>query len=161
MATKELLHELFDYKDGVLYWKLDRANGKVKAGDVAGSKKPDGRIIISINHKMYKAHRLIFLYHHGRLPKLVDHDDNNNLNNRIENLRDATKGQNAYNSKLSKANKSGVKGVFWYKRDSKWKVKLRVNGKSKDFGTYFDIDYAKFVADAMRYKYHGNFANHG
>ena len=60
-----------------------------------------------------------------------------------------------------KDNKSGIKGIFWYARDKKWMVKFSVNGKSKSFGTYFDIEVAKFVVQAMRCKYHGNFANHG
>ena len=161
MITKELLHKLFEYKDGILYWKEHKAMNKVKAGSEAGTKKSDGRIVISIDYKMYKAHRLIFLYHHGYLPNLIDHIDGNNLNNRIENLREANKSQNALNSKLSKSNKSGVKGVFWHKRDKKWCVKFQVNGTQKYFGTYHDIDVAKFVVEAMRCKYHGNFANHG
>lgn len=33
--TQEKLHDLFDYKDGNLYWREDRGN--IKAGDKAGS----------------------------------------------------------------------------------------------------------------------------
>ena len=40
-------------------------------------------------------------------------------------------------------------------------VRLNVDGKTKYFGTYYDIDYAKFVSDSMRYKYHKNFSNTG
>ena len=46
----------------------------------------------------------------------------------------------------------------WNKTNKKWVVRINVNGKRKSFGTYNDIDYAKFVADAMRHKYHGNVA---
>ena len=38
---------------------------------------------------------------------------------------------------------------------------MTVNGINKYFGAYKDIDYAKFVAEAMRYKYHKEFANFG
>jgi hypothetical protein len=38
---------------------------------------------------------------------------------------------------------------------------MTVNGKNKYFGAYKNIDYAKFVAEAMRYKYHKEFACHG
>jgi len=65
---------------------------------------------------------LIFLYHHGYLPKFVDHIDGNKKNNRIENLREATKSQNAMNQKVSTRNTSGIKGVMWHKRDKKWFV---------------------------------------
>ena len=152
IISQEYLHKIFDYKDGILY----RKNGKK-----AGSLRTDNRIHITINYKTYKSHRLIFLMHHGYLPEMIDHIDGNSLNNDIKNLRAATRAENLQNSKLSKNNTSNVKNVCWDKKLKKWKVSICVNNKAKYFGHYFDIDYAKFVADAMRYKYHGNFANNG
>ena len=54
---------------------------------------------------------------------------------------------------MRSCSKSGVKNIHWNKKDQRWRVQLRVDGKPKYFGEYKDIDYAVFVADAMRYKY--------
>jgi len=45
---------------------------------------------VCIDGKPQALHRMIFLYHHGYLPKVTDHIDGNRLNNRIENLRDVS-----------------------------------------------------------------------
>lgn len=157
--SKEILHDLFIYKEGNLYWKNNR--GKIKKDSIAGTIHSSGYLQIQINKKLYLAHRLIYLYHHGSLPKYIDHIDGSRLNNSIENLRPATRSENGYNSKISVKNTSGIKGVSWYASLKKWRVRLWINKKSKSFGLYDDIDYAKFIADAMRYKYHKDFANIG
>jgi len=157
MITQKLLKELFEYKDGDLYWLVDMIPNKTK-GNKAGRLHKNGYFRTSIAKKLYTNHRLIFLYHYGYLPKFVDHIDGNKLNNKIENLREATISQNAQNSKKPNNNKSGVKGVDWSKIHKKWRVQINVDGKQKYFGTYFDLNVAKFVADTMRYKYHGQFA---
>lgn len=158
--TQSLLLDFFEYKDGDLYWKKDM-NHITKAGNVAGSSTAKDYKNVIFNGRAHKVHRLIFLYHHGYLPEVVDHIDGNPINNKIENLRAADSLKNSYNKKIPLHNTSGVKGVHWHTQDKKWRVQFNVNGKSKYFGSYNDIDYAKFVAEAMRYKYHGEFANNG
>lgn len=159
-VTQELLHELFEYKDGVLYWKVSRTP-KIKIGDSAGTLYKTGYLYTWIKNKQYRNHRLIFLMHHGFLPKYIDHVDNNPLNNRIENLREATKSQNGYNQKLNKKNTSGIKGVCWCKTKKRWKVQIWVEGKNKHLGYYDSIEVAKQVVQEARLKYHGAYANHG
>jgi hypothetical protein len=159
MITQEILKERFEYRDGELYWKIKTSN--IKIGDMVGHKQSTGYIRASVKGKFYLSHRLIFLMFHGYLPKFIDHIDNNPSNNKIENLREATKSQNGCNQKISVANTSGVKGIIWFKRNKKWGVQLNINGKNKYFGLYHNIEVAKFIAETMRYKYHGAFANHG
>lgn len=159
MITKERLLEVFDYKDGDLYWKVTKSSN-AKAGNLAGFVNKLGYSKTSIDKKQYFTHRLIFLMHYGFLPKIVDHKDKNPLNNKIENLRAADRFENCQNAKTPVTNKSGIKGVNWHKKLQKWNVQLNVNGKKKNFGYYNDIDYAKFVVEAMRYKYHRDFASH-
>ena len=160
MITQEQVKKLFDYRNGELYWMINPCKN-VKIGDMAGSLNNKGYKRTSINKKIYSIHRLIFLMFHGYLPKVLDHIDGNRLNNQIENLREATAAQNQHNSKKPITNTSGVKCVFWHKQTKKWQVKLKTNGVSKSFGLYNDIEVAKFIAETMRYKYHGAFANHG
>jgi hypothetical protein len=158
MITKELLHELFKYKDGNLYWKVFRSP-KVNIGTLAGGvHKPTGYYHIQLENKKYKIHRLIFLMHYGYLPKEIDHIDGNPANNKIENLREATRQQNCCNTKLKKLNTSGVKNVHLHKPTNKWLVQLMVNGKKKYFGLYDDLELADLVATEARDKYFGEFA---
>jgi hypothetical protein len=156
MITKELLELLFNYKDGHLYWK--NTFSRIKTGQMAGSPSTRGYWVVGIRQKRYKLHRLIFMMHHGFMPKYVDHIDGNTSNNKIENLRTATAAQNAYNAKKPQNNTSGLKNISWDKEHNKWVVRIGIDGVLKNFGRYNDIDYAKFIAEAMRYKYHKQYA---
>jgi hypothetical protein len=160
MITQNQVKELFDYRDGELYWKV-KPNRKIKIGNAVGTLNLDGYLRTKINGKPYLVHRLIFLWHHGYLPTKVDHENTNRLDSRVENLRSAIGAQNNWNAKKPNTNTSGIKGVSWYKAGQKWRVQLCVEGKKKFFGYYHDIQIAKFIAETMRYKYHKEFANHG
>ena len=97
---------------------------------------------------------------HGSLPDHIDHIDGNRLNNRIENLRSASKVENGQNAKLSKANKSGFKGVSWYKASSKWAAECWVNKKKHYLGYFDTIEQATFAVKSFREQNHGLFARH-
>ena len=157
--TKEILNFLFDYKDSELYWKFS-LSCKSPKGNIAGSIKHDGYRRIGLDKKVYLAHRLIFMMHHGFLPEVVDHIDGNKLNNRIENLREATKSQNCQNQKTPINNTSSYKNVRWSKSKAKWCVNLRVKTKDIHIGYYKDIELADLVAQEARDKYHKEFARH-
>ena len=157
--TQQLVKDLFEYRDGELYRRIGTSSN-AKAGDKAGSLSGDGYLHTTINGKKYKNHRIIFMYYHGYLPEFIDHIDNNRLNNHIENLREATIAQNNRNAKTPNTNTSGVKGVSWSKAANKWLVRIHINDKEKCFGHYHDIEIAKFIAETMRNKYHGDFARH-
>jgi hypothetical protein len=111
MITQEMVKALFNYCDGELYWKV-LTNSRAPIGAKAGSfNEYNKRRYIRINKISYLAHRLIFLWHYGWLPKEVDHKDTNRLNSRIENLRAATPNQNQRNKSLQCNNTSGFKNV--------------------------------------------------
>ena len=68
-------------------------------------------MIIGINGKIYRAHRLAWLYMTGKWPKEeIDHKDTNSLNDKIENLRICNDFQNKANRKTPSTNKTGFKG---------------------------------------------------
>ena len=160
ISQNELL-KLFEVKDGVLYWKVNKPYSRYKAGDIAGRKVKDGYMQVCVNRIRILNHQVVFKMFYGYIPKTIDHIDGNVSNNRIENLRPATLSQNQYNSKTSTRNKSGVKGVHWNVSRKKWHVQLSVNGKQTTFGLYNDLELASLVAQEARDKYHGVFANHG
>ena len=158
MLTQKEAQECFDYKDGILYWKVKAAN-RVKIGSPVGSFDPStGYHKTHVHRKFHKTHRVIFLYHHGYLPDFVDHIDGDKLNNRIENLRAATKSQNCMNQKISTRNTSGTKGVMWLKREQKWLVALRVNSILHSFGYFKDKELAELVAVEATNKLHQDFS---
>jgi len=161
MITQDKLHTLFSYIDGVLIRKVCRSDHK-KIGNFVGSLDKHGYLQVTIDKKSYRVHRLIYLMHFGQLPEFLDHIDNNKLNNKIDNLRPATKIQNAHNQTLSKNNTSGIKGVYWEKERNKWRAQIRIkDSKVKFFGRFEDIELAKIAVMNARKEHHGEFANHG
>ena len=159
MCIKETFSDFFYYSDGKLFWKVNRK--RIKAGTEAGTIHSNGRKQVILNGKQYRVHRVIFAIYYGYLPSEIDHIDGNPLNNKIENLREATRSLNMKNTKIRKNNTSGIKGVYWNKILKKWSVQLNINGKVKGFGSYFDKEIARFIIQTMRNKYHKEFANHG
>jgi hypothetical protein len=160
IITQDYVKQLFEYRDGVLYWKVKHSK-KVNVGEKAGNVGYRGYIRVGFNQKKYSIHRIIFLIHYGYLPEFLDHIDENKANNKIENLRPATRSENRYNIKKQVNNTSGVKGVCWNKRDKKWQVQITINGKQKTLGQFNNIELADLVAQEARNKYHGAFVNHG
>ena len=158
--SQDLLHELFEYRDGFLYWKNSVGN-QVVAGSKFGTMRNNGYLQGTINKKIHRVHRLIFLYHHGFLPELLDHIDGDRANNKIENLRIANKSQNSFNAKISSKNTSGVKGVSWNKQKEKWKAECQHYKKRKHIGYFQTIEDAKNAVEFYRVSVHGEFANHG
>ena len=134
--TQELIRSLFTYRGGDLYWKNKSSiKSNVKIGNKAGHIEKHGYGRITINRKRYGIHCLIFLYHYGYYPKIIDHIDNNSLNNKIENLREVTRSENNMNSKKQKNTSSKYKGVSWRKGRKHWKVNICLNGKDKYLGS--------------------------
>ena len=66
---------------------------------------------VTRKHKHYLVHRILFAMFHGYYPEIVDHIDKDTVNNRIDNLRDATRAENKQNSLGYKNNVMGLKGV--------------------------------------------------
>jgi len=152
MLTQEYLKEKFTYKDGEL---IRNSNGKV----VKCSKSKWHRYLrMGIQGKVETLHRVIFLYHHGYLPKVTDHIDGDRYNNRIENLREVTQQQNCLNKKHHKNSSSPYKNVYWDKKMNKWGVRVTFKGVIKYLGYFANIELADLVAQEARSKYHGEFA---
>jgi hypothetical protein len=157
--TKELLNDVFDYKDGNLFWKK-KISKKVNVGNVAGRSASGGYRMLGLYKKTYMEHRLIFMFHNGYFPKEVDHIDGNKSNNRIENLRPATHMENLKNQKVRINNVSGHKNVGWAGREQKWRVRLAINGKDKHIGYFADRELADFVAVEAANLHHKEFSSY-
>lgn len=158
MLTKKQIEALFELRDGVLYWRVQIGRGRV--GAPAGTVNSKGYLVTQVAGKIHLNHRLIYTLHKGRCPQTLDHIDGNPLNNRIENLRPASRSENNRNTKRYKNNTSGVKGVSWCERKQQWQARIMVHGKSISLKYHDTIESAAAAVAAARKKYHGEYARH-
>ena len=150
LPSQKKLQELFDYKDGQLYWK-ERINSSIDLSKPAGCIEKNGYRRIQIEGKIYREHRLVWKYHYGKDPKeFIDHIDGNRSNNNIENLREATNQQNLFNTGPSKNNKLGIKGVIKY--GNKYRATIIINGKSKYLGMFNTTEEARLAREESEKK---------
>lgn len=160
--TQDEVRSLFTYKDnGTLIRRTDGGRHNNKIGQVAGGHCGEGYHKVRVGGERHRVHRVVFLYHNGYLPDYIDHIDGNPSNNKIDNLRECTIQQNTFNSKLSKSNTSGFKGVHWRKDRSRWVARVKLNGKLYSAGSYKDINDAFEAVKIKRIELHGEFANSG
>lgn len=171
--TREFVLERLHYDpgSGVFTWRRrpghDHQTNVWNAkyiGRSAGSVAANGYVDISFlvgNRRIRAAgHRLAWLYVYGVHPSaFIDHIDGDKTNNRIENLREATAAQNAWNTGARSWSKSGVKGVSWDKSRGKWFASIFVNRKQIALGRYDAIEDAARAYEAAALRFHGEFAN--
>lgn len=142
---------------GAFYWRVARR--RVKAGAAAGAACANGYVQITVLGTNYLAHRLAWLLQNGCWPTgEVDHMNGNRWDNRMVNLRDASRTQNLANAGLRSDNTSGHKGVTWYKSRHLWMAQLNINRRHICLGYFADKDAAiAAYAEAAR-RYFGDFA---
>lgn len=157
IPSQKILKEAFKYcnKTGKLYWKkrplshfnnqhrMNNINSKFYAKEAFTYETNDGYKQGSIFGVSALLHRVIYKYHFGYLPDLIDHADRNTSNNRIENLRVLSKSENALNSKkIRPDNKTGVKGVSLDKRTGKFRAYINHLKKRYELGCFKEIESA-------------------
>lgn len=155
--TAERLRELTEYfpETGLFRWSVSSAR-RIKVGDVAGCLNGSGYRVIKVDGKNCPAHRLAWLYVHGQWPKAdIDHIDRNRSNNRISNLREATRTENNQNTSKRRDNTSGHVGVTWDKVRQRWRVQIRHLGRNIYLGLFIDIKDAVAARKAGELKYWG------
>jgi hypothetical protein len=148
MPPIERVRELLSYfpETGLFKWKVTLSN-RAKAGSNAGAPNNKGYVEIKIDNVRYKAHRLAWFYVYGEDPSSneIDHEDLNKGNNKIGNLRLATRKQNNENIGTPRNNTSGVRGVSYQKKDSRWTAYIYHNKKRIHLGSFKDLSLAAMV----------------
>lgn len=154
--TAERLRELLHYDaDTGVFTRLVSRKG-FRAGGVAGSDNNGYRIIV-IDYKMYRSHRLAWLYMTGEWPRNdVDHINGTRNDNRFANLREATRSENMQNvRKAHSDNKSsGLLGVTFDKSQGKFMARIMLNGKYRYIGRYITAQEAHHAYLAAKSQLH-------
>lgn len=164
MITAERLREVlkYDTETGEFTWikntGFQRKIGK-KAGHIQTTRGLR-RLLVGIDGKHYKAHRLAWLYMTGEWPPAdIDHINGDPCDNRWGNLRSATRSQNLCNM-AARGSKSGMKGVF-PNNGGTWFARIRKEGKIKYLGNFPTKEEAHMAYVRAAEIMHGEFACDG
>lgn len=87
-----------DFVKGELYAKVRRGD-KIQVGTRVGGKNGNGYRMVQCNYQRIPEHRIIWEMANGPIPEgmQIDHIDRNPLNNSLNNLRLANRGENKIN----------------------------------------------------------------
>lgn len=158
MITAEELRRILDYdpETGIFRWK-QKICKKVTIGAIAGHvDRIWGYRRIRIKNRYYRASRLAFLYIYERWPIEIDHINHQQDDDRIVNLREATRLENCRNMRGHVDNKSGFKGVT--QKRNKWRSTIRADGRQVYLGVYGTKEEAYAAYCEASKKYHGEFS---
>lgn len=162
--TQELLKEILHYNQdtGAFTWKTHVNNNNGHKNSLAGRINDAGYLLITYKRKTYRAHRLAWLYVYGEMPTYeIDHINHIRDDNRIANLRQATRLDQTKNMSMRSDNKTGVTGVIHRPdRNKQWQVRITVNKNRITVGSY-DTKNEAIIARKDAEKRYGFHYNHG
>lgn len=155
--TQEQVKELFDY-DSENGWMIRKKDNHGRVVNRPCGHKPvhsAGYGQVNIDGKIYFAHRVIWLWHKGEWPENdIDHIDRDPMNNRIENLRSATRSENNQNASIRKDNSSGFRGVYYHKAKKKYMAKIKVGDRQIYLGLFDTTEEAFLAYQLAKIQYH-------
>jgi hypothetical protein len=165
MINQETVRMLLNYdpETGALTWRKNYGRGL--AGAFAGRVDNEGYRRVMLKRRSYYAHRLAWLYVYGTFPSgEIDHIDRVRTNNRIANLRDVTRTENAQNTsprnygpKRIAHRCSKAAGAVWRKADRKWEANITINRKRHYLGRFATKEAAGIAYQAAA---QAHFENH-
>lgn len=156
----ERLRELFCYDPETGILTRRKSVKGFRAGTVAGKVHVSGKyMLVGVDRKIRKYHRVCWAIYYGQDPGNfeIDHANRNPLDNRIANLRLASRQQNQFNRWETTRNKSGYKGVSWDSERSLWFACYRVDGRTVALGRYATAELAAAAYAAAVVRLHGDF----
>lgn len=118
--------------------------------------------IVNGSRQCVRMHRDIFLRHNPSILEIlgdVDHINQNQLDNRLTNLRLATRQQNSGNRPQNRKNTSGYKGVNFCAVNNSWRAQIADHGKKRHIGYYATIEEAALAYNEEAKKVFGEFAH--
>jgi hypothetical protein len=152
----------YDSTTGDLVWKFNTGK-KNMIGKAAASKSVDAsgctRLSVRIHKRVYSVPKVIWAITYGVWPDGdVDHINGVTTDNRLKNLRQASRTENLGNSRMHRNNKCGRKGVHWCTQRKKWKACVIKNRKKYHAGFHNDVESAAAAYLAKARQLYGDFA---
>lgn len=137
-----LVRQLLDYdaRRGCFRWRARPDNPQFNArytGELAGTLRSDGYRCVSLFNTPFTESRLVWAWVYLEWPDgEIDHRNGDTQDNRIENLRLATRKQNARNQGVRRNNRTGLKGVSYDVARRGYRAQIQFDGKKVNLGTY-------------------------
>lgn len=177
LPSPEVLRQLLRYEPetGKLFWlarspKWFPSGHRTQDGNAANwNSKYAGREAFTADNghgylqgrvfaKSLLAHRVIWAMSTGAWPLAeIDHADNDPKNNRLSNLREATRAENEANKPIAARNKSGLRGVCFDPIRQKWVAQIGVNRRTIPLGRFSSADEAAAAYAKASAELHGEF----
>lgn len=156
----DLVH--YDPETGVFTWATPRP--KIRVGERVGNLRDDEYLGVKLLGKSYLLHRVAFFYMTGRWPVGdLDHRNRKRADNRWDNLREATRGQNRTNTTTVRS-KAGFRGVYELKPRAdgrcRFKAQIMVQGVLTHLGVFDTPEQAHAAYVRAAQAAHGEFAEH-
>ena len=157
----------YDPKTGIFTWRArtDIADKRTRnawnakyAGQRAGTLHSEGYWQIRLPQGIFLAHNLAWLHYYGHWPRdLLDHKNCMESENWIDNLREATPSQNCANTRVSRNNLVGLKGVSRNRRGTFY-ARIVFHGKRHHLGTFDTAEEAHLAYLSAATSMQGEFA---
>ncbi|MCO1396395.1 HNH endonuclease signature motif containing protein [Burkholderia cenocepacia] len=152
LLTQEFARRVFSYdaETGVLTSRLTL--GKRTAGERLGRPHHLGYLVVEIGGNRFLAHRIAWVYAYGEIPngKEIDHINGVRSDNRLLNLRVATRAQNSQNRESA--------GVYFDRQRNRWRAFIWLNGKNKVIGSFPTRELAREAYLSAKRAHHPFFA---
>jgi hypothetical protein len=149
MLTQTRLKEVLDYNPdtGVFTRRLKQSG--VSQGKISGSLTNEGYMVTSIDSKLYKCHRLAWLYMTDAWPNgQIDHKNGNRSDNRFDNLRDVAKQQNTENQRKAQRSNKSTSVLGTWKNGSGFAARISHKNTKVYLGTFATVEeaHAAYIA---------------
>lgn len=178
LPTPEQLRELLRYEPetGKLFWKprdqhsfspgntsqearCSAWNKRYANKEAFATKNKFGYFVSAIFDKKCMAHRVAWAIHYGEFPEEeIDHINRDRGDNRISNLRKASRSENCWNMNKKKNSGIALKGAYFEEKSGRWMSKICVYGHQKHIGRFDSQEEAHAAYCEAAKKYHGEFA---
>ncbi len=147
-------------ESGRIFWTnplgRSRTHGK-EAGTLSTCRHGKPYHIIKIRGRFIRRGHIIFFYVNDCWPThFLDHINGDSLDDRIENLRQATATQNSWNKKSYRKGSNLPMGVT--RKEARFQARIGLNGKLIPLGCYSTPEEASAVYQLKRKELFGEFA---
>lgn len=158
LPPRHILREQFSYDpDTGVFTRLRQNTRWTRVGEPAGHRCATHgyRFLHVIGYGSYRAHRVAWKMYYGVEPPEIDHKNRDRSDNRIRNLRAATRASNMLNKNTYLNNKSGFRGVCQKKSNGKWIAQITHKSRPIYLGIFDTPEEASAVYESARVKLTG------